>query len=68
VAKKYYPSAFQQIHDLNVYFARYNSVLLTTIALVDPEAVAVYTAVRDAVAAFDALRQQFVPILPDAPT
>jgi hypothetical protein len=68
MAKKYYPSAFQQIHDLNVYFARYNSVLLATIAVVDPEAVVVYIAVRDAVAAFDALRAQFVPVLPDAAT
>lgn len=65
--KKYYPSLFDQIHTVAKYLARYNSVILVTLAAASPGSVAEYEALRDSVFAFDALRSIVDPVLPDAP-
>jgi hypothetical protein len=65
MAKKYYPTLLDQIHEANIYMARYNSVILAALAVANPGSVVTYEALREAVAAFDALRSALVPVLPD---
>jgi hypothetical protein len=67
MAKRYYPTLSDQVHAASVYMARYNSSILVALTLLDPELVPLYTALRDAVVAFDEVRNQLVPILPDDP-
>jgi hypothetical protein len=65
--KKYYPKLFDEVHDMNVYLARYNALILAALTLVNPAALVQYEALRAAVVAFDALRESIDPLLPDDP-
>jgi len=67
MGKTYYPTLSDQIHAASIYMARYNASILVALTVLDPELVPVYTALRDAVVAFDDKRSQMVPVLPDSP-
>lgn len=62
MAKTYIPSLMREVHKLSVFLARYNSILRPAISIADPDAVAAYDDLRNAVTALDAVYQVLYPL------
>lgn len=64
LAKTYVPSLMNDIHEIAVYLARYNSTIIAAITVIDPSALEAYNAVYTAILALDAFKQQLTPLGP----
>lgn len=64
MAKTYVPSIVIQVHELTRFVTRYNAILRPALATIDPDSVALYDTMYNALVAFDALYQTLYPLEP----